>query len=447
MTIGSQVNGREFTPQIMTVSRLNKVVREILETDFDNVWVAGEISNFTPAASGHWYFTLKDNVASVKGVMFRTRAIATGFMPRAGDAVEVRCRPTLYEAKGEFQLQVEQMRKAGQGSLFEAFLALKERLQKEGLFEPSNKRRLTGRPRAIGIITSLSAAALQDVLTALKRRAPHVPVIIHPALVQGSDAPLQLRQALATACDRAEVDTLLLVRGGGSIEDLWAFNDEALARDIAASVISVVTGVGHETDFTIADFVADLRAPTPTAAAELVCETRDELLARVSEASRAISRTHQRLAERLWQRLDRAGAGLVSPAQKLQLQAERIKSLTQRLIAASEKKQYSVKVRLDTARRAMIHARPSVSAKTLQVDRAFETLTSAGLQQLMKLRARLEAANAQIRALSPDHTLARGYAIVFDSGGAVVRSKISISAGQQLSVLVGDGGFEVKVST
>ena len=447
MTIGSQVNGRDLTPEIMTVSRLNKIVREILETDFDNVWVSGEISNFTPAASGHWYFTLKDNLASVRAVMFRTRAIATGFMPRAGDAVEVRCRPTLYEAKGEFQLQVEQMRKAGQGGLFEAFLALKDRLQKEGLFDPENKRPLLGRPRAIGIITSLSAAALQDVLTALKRRAPHIPLIIYPALVQGSDAPLQLRQALAAACERSEVDTLLIVRGGGSIEDLWAFNDEALARDIASSVIPVVTGVGHETDFTIADFVADLRAPTPTAAAELVCETRDELLTRVGEASRAISRTHQRLTERYWQRLDRAGATMVSPAQRLQLQSERIKSLMQRLISAVQKNQYSVRVRVDTARRALIYARPSVSAKTLQVERALETLKSASQQQLTTRRARLEAAHAQIRALSPDHTLARGYAIVFDQSGGVVRSTTSISSGQQLSVLVGDGGFEVKVST
>jgi len=259
-----------LTRDILTVSELNEAVARLLEDSFDVCWVRGEVSNFTPAASGHWYFTLKDNGASVRAVMFRSRALAVGFVPKSGDSVEIKGRVTLYEARGEYQIQVDQLRRAGLGSLFEAFLALKSKLASEGLFDQENKREITTHPRAIGVITSLSAAALRDVLTALERRAPHVPVVIYPAMVQGVDSALQLRQALAIANERQEVDTLLMVRGGGSIEDLWSFNDEALARDISASVIPVVSGVGHETDFTIADFVADLRAPTPTAAARRV---------------------------------------------------------------------------------------------------------------------------------------------------------------------------------
>ena len=447
MTIGSQVNSQGLTPQIVTVSRLNKAIRDLLESDFDTVWVAGEISNFMAASSGHWYFTLKDDLASVRGVMFRTRAIAAGFTPRAGDAVEVKCRPTLYEARGEFQLQVEQMRRAGQGNLFEAFVALKDRLQKEGLFEATNKRALNRRPRAIGVITSLSAAALQDVLTALNRRAPHIPIVIYPSMVQGADAPLQLRHALALACDRAEVDTLLLVRGGGSIEDLWAFNDEALARDIAASVIPVVTGVGHETDFTIADFVSDLRAPTPTAAAELVCDTRDALVARLTHAYQTIQRSHQRLIERLWQRIDRASAGLISPEQRLVHQSERVRALAARLVAASQKNLYATDVRLNVARRDLLSSRPDVTAKSASLLRSTQALKSSYHQRLTIRHNQLNSAQGKLHALSPENTLARGYAIVLDNAGVVIQSNTVVQPGQSLNVMVADGNFKVNVST
>ena len=243
---------------------------QLLERSIPAIWVRGEISNFTQAASGHWYFTIR-TAAPPCGRSYLQPRQRGGVRPRAGDQVEIRARVSLYEPRGDYQLQVDAMRRAGLGNLYEAFLRLKEQLASEGLFDPARKRELAPLPRAIGVITSLHAAALRDVLSALARRAPQVPVIIYPAPVQGADAAGRLAAQVRLANQRAEVDTLLLVRGGGSIEDLWSFNDEALAREVAASAIPVVSGVGHETDFTIVDFVADLRAPTPTAAAELAC--------------------------------------------------------------------------------------------------------------------------------------------------------------------------------
>ena len=231
-------------------------------------WVSGEISNFTRASSGHWYFTLKDNAAQVRAVMFRGRAQYADFQPREGDKVEVRALVTLYAPRGDYQLSVEAIRRAGVGNLYEAFLRLKAQLTQEGLFDPERKRALPVFPKTVGIVTSPQAAALRDILTALRRRAPHVNVILYPTPVQGDGAGNKIAQAIATAADRAECDVLLVCRGGGSIEDLWAFNEEIVARTIAHSPIPVIAGIGHETDFTIADFAADLRAATPTAAAE-----------------------------------------------------------------------------------------------------------------------------------------------------------------------------------
>ncbi|HEY4801925.1 MAG TPA: exodeoxyribonuclease VII large subunit, partial [Paraburkholderia sp.] len=259
---------------VVPVSALNRAIASMLERTFPLAWISGEVSNFTRAASGHWYFSIKDAQAQIRCVMFRGRAQYAEFTPREGDRIEVRALVTMYEPRGELQLNVEAVRRTGQGRLYEAFLRLKAQLEAEGLFDPERKRALPSHPRAIGVITSMQAAALRDVLTTLCRRAPHVPVIVYPAPVQGAGSAEKLTAMLETANARNEVDVLVLCRGGGSIEDLWSFNDETLARAIAASAIPVVSGVGHETDFTIADFAADVRAPTPTGAAELVSPQR-----------------------------------------------------------------------------------------------------------------------------------------------------------------------------
>mgnify|MGYP000051673720 CR=1 FL=1 len=433
------------TRDILSVSELNRAVSRLLEQSFDVSWVRGEISNFTPAASGHWYFTLKDSAASVRAVMFRGKALAVGFPPKSGDSVEIRGRVTLYEARGEYQIQVDQMRRAGLGSLFEAFLALKSKLESEGLFDATQKRPLPSYPRAVGIVTSLAAAALRDVLTALERRAPHLSVVIYPAAVQGAEAALQLRQALALANDRQEVDVVLLVRGGGSIEDLWSFNDEGLARDIASSLLPVVSGVGHETDFTIADFVADVRAPTPTAAAEMVCMTRTALLSEVQTLAEQLNREVQRKLERLAQRLDRASTGLVSPSERLVHQGERLSGLKFRLQAAWQQSAQRRQAAAIRAQDRLMGQLPDLEPHRARLARAVRAMASAQQRTCAEKAAKLAGVQAQLRALSPSHTLARGYAIVRDEQGAIVRQATSLQPGAQLDVTLSEGGVTVQV--
>ncbi len=447
MTIELPVTNNAFAREILTVAQLNQAVGQLLERSIPALWVRGEISNFTQAASGHWYFTLKDSRAAVRAVMFRSRASAVGFVPRAGDQVEIRARVSLYEPRGDYQLQADAMRRAGLGNLYEAFLRLKEQLASEGLFDPARKRKPVRLPRAIGVITSLHAAALRDVLSALARRAPQVPVIIYPAPVQGADAASKLAAQLRLANERAEVDTLLLVRGGGSIEDLWSFNDEDLARQVAASEIPVISGVGHETDFTIVDFVSDLRAPTPTAAAELACAPRAELLGRVMQTLQTMVRSQQRRLERAAQRLDRAAAQLVSPAQRLQHQRERLNSLQYRLASAWSAPQGRRTARVNLLAQRLTHRVPDTGRAAERLAGAVRRLGQAQARLLVERRNRLAAASAQLRALDPGNTLARGYAIARDGQGRIVRDAAALSAGQPLDLSFAQGGAQVQVQS
>src|SRR5690606_35846950 len=405
----------------------------------------GEISNFTQAASGHWYFTLKDSRASVRTVMFRSRATAVGFVPRAGDQVEVRARVSLYEPRGDYQLPADAMRRAGLGNLYEAFLRLKAQLESEGLFDPAVKRTPVALPRAIGVITSLHAAALRDVLSALARRAPQVPVVVYPAPVQGADAAARLAVQLQVANARQEVDTLLLVRGGGSIEDLWSFNDESLARLVAASAIPVISGVGHETDFTIVDFVADVRAPTPTAAAELACVPRADLLGQVEQAARRLARAQQRRLEWAAQRLDRAAAQLVSPARRLAHQAERLNTLRHRLAGAWNGPQGRRNARIGLLAQRLAHAAPDLGRASERLAAVARRLGQAQARQLAVRKARADAVAAHLRALDPQHTLARGYAIVRDAQGRIVRDGASLARAQELDATFAQCGARVQV--
>lgn len=447
MTIELPVTNNAFAREILTVAQLNQAVGQLLERSIPALWVRGEISNFTQAASGHWYFTLKDSRAAVRAVMFRSRASAVGFVPRAGDQVEIRARVSLYEPRGDYQLQADAMRRAGLGNLYEAFLRLKEQLASEGLFDPARKREPVRLPRAIGVITSLHAAALRDVLSALARRAPQVPVIIYPAPVQGADAASKLAAQLRLANERAEVDTLLLVRGGGSIEDLWSFNDEDLARQVAVSEIPVISGVGHETDFTIVDFVSDLRAPTPTAAAELACAPRAELLGRVMQTLQTMVRGQQRRLERAAQRLDRATAQLVSPAQRLQHQRERLNSLQYRLASAWSAPQGRRTARVNLLAQRLTHRVPDTGRAAERLAGAVRHLGQAQARLLVERRNRLAAASAQLRALDPGNTLARGYAIARDEQGRIVRDAAALSAGQPLDLSFAQGGAQVQVQS
>ncbi|HET8703424.1 exodeoxyribonuclease VII large subunit [Castellaniella sp.] len=418
-------NGQSGGDAVLTVSQLNRRVAQLLEDGVPRLWVAGEVSNFTRAASGHWYFSIKDEAAAVRAVMFRGRAQAVGFIPEVGGRYEFRVQVSLYEPRGDYQVQVESMRQAGRGDLHEAFLRLRDRLTQEGLIDPARRRPLPVLPKAVGVVTSLSAAALRDVLSVMARRAPHVRVVIYPAQVQGRDAAPQLCAALDRAAARAEVDTLLLVRGGGSLEDLWSFNDEALARRIASCPIPVISGVGHETDFTIADFVADLRAPTPTAAAELCCEERGRLAGRLQAAFDLFARGQQRRLEHAAIRLDRACAQLVSPVQRLQLRRQRLEFAARRLQAGLD--------RLLQERRR----RPAMAMDRL-------TIGLDGL--LQRCHRRLEAPLAALGALDPHRVLGRGYALVRRADGAIVKNALDLKIHEPIEIEFGQGRAQAEVT-
>lgn len=389
--------------------------------------VRGEISGYSRAASGHCYFNLKDaegGTALIRCAMFRRAAGLLGFAPADGQLVELRGRLGVYEPRGELQLVVEAMQRAGAGALYEQFLRTKAQLEAQGLFDAARKRRLPAYPNAVGIVTSLGAAALHDVLTALARRAPHVRVIVYPSLVQGIDAPAQLAAAITLASTRAEVDALIVCRGGGSLEDLWAFNDERVVRAICAASMPVVSGVGHETDVSLADFAADLRAPTPTAAAELVAPTREACLEALNAYASLMRRRVVEVIDLNAQRLDRAALRLSRPAQGVQRQGERLRLLAHRLVS---------------------HAPRALQAERARLDRVQADLQHGSAMRLTVARQRLDALAARLRALDPSQVLARGYAWLGDANGRAVTSAHQLEVGQSLQAVLHDGSAEMQV--
>lgn len=434
----------------ISVSALNRVARETLEARFPLLWVSGEISNLTRAPSGHLYFTLKDAQAQVRCTMWRNRAQLLPFRPENGMRVDARSLVTLYEARGDFQLSVEALRQTGQGNLFEAFLRLKEKLAAEGLFDPAAKRELPPYPRRIGVVTSSAAAAWKDVLAALQRRAPHLEVVLYPSPVQGADAGARLAEAVRTADARAAedgIDLLLLVRGGGSIEDLWAFNDEALARAIRACPVPVVSGVGHETDFTIADFAADVRAATPTGAAELASAGYHAARGRVGEIERSLSAGMERRLHGQAQRLDRAALRLVHPRERLGLARERSERLAARLGAAMTRRLE----RLEGARRVLelrlVARKPDLRREMERCVRAAQRLGAAGEQLVQRRAERIAALATHLQHLAPQAVLARGYSITRDADGRILRAADETTAGEEISVELAIGRLRAIVNS
>lgn len=432
----SEVNSR-----VWSVSALVHAVADALESRFNPVAVRGEISAFSRAASGHCYFSLKDSTGQVRCAMFKRAASLLDFAPRDGELVELRGRLSIYEPRGDLQLIVESMTRAGQGTLFEQFLQRKAKLEALGLFDAQRKRALPAMPRAIGLVTSLGAAALHDVATALKRRVPHIPVVIAPASVQGAQAPAELLQALQNLYQRCEVqqglaskglsntdppiDVILLVRGGGSLDDLWAFNDEALVHTIAQSPVPVVCGVGHETDFTLADFVADLRAPTPTAAAELVAQPQSVWLGALVLLQDQITRGITRRLDVQSQRLDAAAQRLGRPSGWVARQQQVLQGCAQRLRFAAQ-----------TQWRAMDRALLDTS----------QQLPQALQRHWQQQHERLARAELKLGLLDPALVLERGYAWLSDAHGKTLTSVAQVSTGQVLQATLKDGALEMKVS-
>ncbi|WP_013589439.1 exodeoxyribonuclease VII large subunit [Paraburkholderia phenoliruptrix] len=432
---------------VVPVSALNRAIGSMLERSFPLVWVAGEVSNFTRAASGHWYFSIKDAQAQMRCVMFRGRAQYAEFTPKEGDRIEVRALVTMYEPRGELQLNVEAVRRTGQGRLYEAFLRLKAQLEAEGLFAAERKRAPPSHPRAIGIVTSLQAAALRDVLTTLSRRAPHIPVIIYPAPVQGAGVSAKLAAMVDAASARREVDVLIVCRGGGSIEDLWAFNEEVLARAIAASAIPVVSGVGHETDFTIADFAADVRAPTPTGAAELVSPQRVLLLRELDHRHAALARGFGRMMERRAQQLDWLARRLVSPAERLARQRTHLQQLSARLASAGARPVRDARARFSLLQMRWQRWRPDLAAHQARLGSLAQRLDAALLRQHERQAARIATLSARLEVLSPQRTLERGYAAVLDAQtGRAVRAPSSLKPGRRLTMHLAEGTADVALA-
>ncbi|MPZ42397.1 MAG: exodeoxyribonuclease VII large subunit [Betaproteobacteria bacterium] len=431
---------------VIGVSALNRMVRDMLEHALPLMWIRGEVSNFTCAASGHCYFTLKDAGAQVRCTMFRSRARLLDWQPGNGMQIEVRALATLFEPRGEFQLNVEAVRRSGMGALYEAFERLKTRLAAEGLFDNERKRPLPEYPRRVGIVTSPQAAALRDVLSILRKRMPALPVIVYPAPVQGAGAAQYIARAIETASRRLECDVLIVCRGGGSIEDLWSFNEEVVARAIHACALPVVSAVGHETDFTIADFVADLRAPTPTAAAQAVSPDRQQMLLRVADVRRHLVRCFARNLDRLWQSLDYLGRRLIDPRERVRIECRHLEHLASRLAHAGSRS-------LAAERWQLADLRQRLSAACLDPQRHWSLLQhlrvrfhSACRHRLQARQAAVEALGARLRALDPHAVLSRGYAIATDQRGRIVADAAAVAAGELLNVRVARGLIESRVT-
>lgn len=389
--------------KILTVTELNRLARNILEQNFLLFWVSGEVSNFTLAASGHWYFSLKDAGAQVRCVMFKGRNSYLDFTLREGDKIEARCTVTLYEARGDFQLTVEFVQRAGLGALFEAFEKLKNKLMLEGLFDATIKQVLPKHPKQIGIITSADAAALRDVLTTLKRRMPNIPIIIYPTPVQGKGAAEHIATAINTANARAECDVLIICRGGGSIEDLWQFNEEIVVRAIANCTIPTISGVGHETDFTICDFVADMRAPTPTAAAELATPSRDALLNSLNQLKQHLAKNMQFALSRRAQTLDYLARRLISPLQQIEQQKMQLVQMAYRLNACLN-------------------------------------------QQLKTKQHHLLRLSQNLQHLNPQAVLTRGYAFVQNKLGIIIGGSDQLQKGDEVMLTFGVGQADATIN-
>ena len=439
-------------PVALTVSQLNRQARSLLESHFDFVWVEGEISNFAIPSSGHWYFSLKDGNAQVRCAMFRGRNQRLRFTPGNGDHVRLRCRVSLYEGRGEFQLIVEHMEQAGAGALQAAFERLKAKLLAEGLFAPERKKPLPESVSHLGVITSPTGAAIHDILTVLKRRCPAIEISILPVAVQGEGAAGKIAEAIERANrwqaeGKIDLDALIVGRGGGSLEDLWAFNEEVVARAIAASDLPIVSAVGHEVDFSIADMAADHRAPTPSAAAEMLSPDQREQLQRLQKLEADLVRLIRRKLADAQTRLDHLRARLKHPGAQLREQSQRLDELEQRLVLAQKnllaKKQGELALL-----QSRLHANsplPRIRALQGELNNLQQRMESAIQAKLQDAGNRLSHLAGMLDSLSPLGTLARGYAIVTDTDGKVVTDAASVEVGSRLQTRLASGQLNVIV--
>ncbi|MGY6028361.1 exodeoxyribonuclease VII large subunit [Phytobacter sp. AG2a] len=437
------------SPAIFTVSRLNQTVRSLLEREMGQVWITGEISNFSQPSSGHWYFTLKDDTAQVRGAMFRNSNRRVTFRPQHGQQVLVRASVTLYDPRGDYQIIVESMQPAGEGLLQQKYEQLKAALSAEGLFDQQFKQPLPSPATCIGVVTSKTGAALHDILHVLKRRDPSLPVVIYPTPVQGDDAPAQIVRAIALANARQECDVLIVGRGGGSLEDLWSFNDERVARAIFASRIPVVSAVGHETDVTIADFVADLRAPTPSAAAEVVSRNQAELVRQIQSAQQRLEMAMDFYLANRTRRFTQLNHRLQQQHPQLRLARQQtvLARLQQRMRNAldSQFRQASVRQQRLAQRLNSQNPQPKIHRAQTRVQQLEFRLAQAIQSRMSQTRERFGSAITHLEAVSPLATLSRGYSVTTVSDGKVLKQTSQVRQGEMLTTRVKDGWLESEV--
>ncbi len=434
---------------IYTVSRLNREVRTLLERGLASLWLEAEVSNFAHPSSGHWYFSLKDSGAQIRCAMFRQRNMLATLTPRDGQQVLVRGRVSLYEPRGDYQMIVDHLEDAGQGQLKREFERLKAKLAAEGLFETARKRPLPRLPRRIGVITSPSGAAIRDVLHVLARRFPAIPVLLYPVPVQGAQAASEIIAALKLAAARAECDLLMLVRGGGSLEDLFAFNDEALARQIIASPIPVLTGIGHEVDFTIADFAADVRAPTPSAAAELAVPDAGEFSRFFAHRAARLAQCMTRRLGDLRRQLDflERRAARASPVARLAQRAQQLDDLEQRLVRALRQHIAHARAELLEHQGSLWRCNPArrLQAAQSRAGQLEARLTAAIRARLHQARSALSPLVRTLHAVSPLATLDRGYAILTTEGGQVLQDAAQAVPGQIVHARLAKGRLRARI--
>lgn len=439
------------SPAIFTVSRLNQTVRTLLEREMGQVWITGEISNFTQPASGHWYFTLKDDTAQVRGAMFRNSNRRVTFRPQHGQQVLVRASVTLYDPRGDYQIIVESMQPAGEGLLQQKYEQLKAALQAQGLFDQQFKKPLPSPAHCVGVITSKTGAALHDILQVLKRRDPSLPVVIYPTAVQGDDAPGQIVRAIERANARQECDVLIVGRGGGSLEDLWSFNDERVARAIFASQIPVVSAVGHETDVTIADFVADLRAPTPSAAAEIVSRNQLELLRQIQSVAQRLEMAMDFFIANRTRRFTQLNHRLQQQHPQLRLARQQtvLEKLRQRMRFAldNQLKQAAQRNGRLAQRLNQQNPQPRILRAQTRIQQLEYRLAENLRARLSETRERFGNAVTHLEAVSPLSTLARGYSVTTAADGNVLKQARQVKTGDTLTTRLADGWVESEVKS
>lgn len=431
---------------VITVSELNNHAKTVLEQTIPLCWISGEISNLKCYPSGHWYFTLKDTDSQVRCVIFRHKNQYLDWQPKDGVQVEVHARATLYTPRGDFQLNVDTIRRAGLGQLFEAFERLKAKLEKAGLFAPELKKPIPTFPKQIGIITSTATAALQDVLSTLRQRMPILPIIIYPAPVQGEGAAEKIAESIHTAGKHAQCDVLILCRGGGSIEDLWAFNEEIVAQAIAACPIPIISGVGHETDYTIADFVADKRAPTPTGAAQLACMEAAALRHRCMTLAQRLQRTMHRDIEQHMQKMDLFSHRLLHPGERINNQQTHLKHLREQLKGGFARQTDHINWQLHTLQQRLKTTRPHTSAIIEQHYEWMQRLQRAMNHRMTQNEIGLQHQQTQLTHLNPQSVLERGYSISYTQQGDIIKSSNQLKSDETIKVKFAQGQCDAQIT-